>query len=125
MPARISAAIPHGQNKNVRCGRSSEPRPPGQTAEQSQRRSLVPQIFRLAPPGRVPPLTVTPTGLLIFDPETVHFTPRLFPNEPRPPVPDVAGDIYPLDFVVESVVHRLCSLMDQAALERDVPKLLA
>jgi hypothetical protein len=62
------------------------------------------KIFRLASSGRVPPLTVAPTGLLIFDPETVHFTPRLFPNEPCPPISDFAGDIYSLDFMVEGAL---------------------
>ena len=38
------------------------------------------KIFRLAPPGCIP--TVAVTGLLIFDPETVHFTPRPFDHEP-------------------------------------------
>jgi len=62
MPARISAAIPHGQNKNVRCGRSSEPQPPGQTAEQSQRRSLAPQDISSRPAGPRTPFDGNPYG---------------------------------------------------------------
>jgi len=50
------------------------------------------QIFRLVPLGRVSSLTIALTGLLIFDPETVHFTPRPFLNEPCPPIPDVASE---------------------------------
>jgi hypothetical protein len=104
MPARISAAIRYGQDKNVRCGHLAEPRPPEQTAEQSQRRSLVPQDISSRLAGPRTPFDGSPTGLLIFDPETVHFTPRLFPNEPCPPISDFAGDIYSLDFMVEGAL---------------------
>src|SRR4029077_201753 len=50
------------------------------------------KIFRFTLAGRVSPSTVALTGLLIFDPKAVHFTPRLFPNEPCPPIPDFADD---------------------------------
>ena len=49
MPARISAAIQHGQNKNAHYGSVSEPRPPEQPAEQSQRRSLAPRDISSRP----------------------------------------------------------------------------
>ena len=104
MPARISAAIPTGQNKNAHCGQPLEPRSPGQTAEQSQRLSLVPQDISSRPPGRVPPSTIALAGLLIFDPQAVYFTPGPFPNESCPPIPDFASDIYPLNLVVESAL---------------------
>ena len=51
------------------------------------------KIFRLAPPGCIP--TVALTGLLIFDPETVHFTPRPFASEPCAPILDLLGDMSP------------------------------
>src|SRR5215472_15032871 len=59
------------------------------------------RISCLAPLGRVPRSTEGLAGLLIFDPEAVHLAPRPLPDEPCPPIPDCAGDIYPFNFVVE------------------------
>jgi len=44
------------------------------------------------------------TGLLIFDPETVHFTPRPFANEPCAPVLELVGNISHSDFGVDSAL---------------------
>ena len=104
MPTRISAAIPTGQNKNAHCGQPSEPRPPGQTAEQSRRLSLVPQDISSRAAGPRTPFDGSPCGSADIRSAGRALHARPFPNESCPPIPDFASDIYPLNLVVESAL---------------------
>src|SRR6516165_12002105 len=42
--------------------------------------------------------------LLVLDPETIDFAPRSLADLHRPPIRDIASDVYPADLMVESAL---------------------